>query len=140
MPRDVDPSAAALDGVTLLDMDDIGAFVEEQMATRTGVVGNVEAIVGEEVGRYQSVTSAREVAPLVSQLRARGDEIVDGELERFSSKLADLDPAQRAAVEALGRGIVNKLLHQPTVRLKDAAGHARGDRLADSLRDLFDLS
>jgi len=140
VPRDVDPSAAALDGVTLLDMDDIGAFVEQQMATRTGVVGNVEAIVGEEVGRYQSVTSAREVAPLVSQLRARGDEIVDGELERFSSKLADLDPAQRAAVEALGRGIVNKLLHQPTVRLKDAAGHARGDRLADSLRDLFDLS
>ncbi len=140
VPRDVDPSAGQLDGVTLLDMDDIGAFVEQQMATRTRVVGNVETIVGEEVGRYQTVTSAREVAPLVSQLRARGSEIADAELARFNAKLADLDPAQRDAVEAMARGIVNKLLHEPTIRLKDAAGHARGDRLAESLRDLFDLS
>ncbi len=140
VPRDVDPRAGELAGVTLLDMDDIGAFVEQQMVSRTRVVGNVETIVGEEVGRYQSVTSAREVAPLVSQLRARGTEIADGELARFNGKLADLDPDQREAVEAMARGIVNKLLHEPTVRLKDAAGHARGDRLAESLRDLFDLS
>ena len=140
VPRDVDPSAADLAGVTLLDMADIGAFVDQQMATRTSVVGNVETIVHEEVDRYQTTTSAREVAPLVSQLRSRGHEIADGELARFSAKLGDLDPAQREAVEAMARGIVNKLLHEPTVRLKDAAGHARGDRLADSLRDLFDLS
>ena len=139
VPRDVDPAAADLDGVTLLDMDDIGAFVEEQMQTRTRVVGNVEAIVDDEVGRYQAVTSAREVAPLVSQLRARGAEIADVELARFAAKLGSLDASERDAVEALAKGIVNKLLHEPTVRLKDAAGHARGDRLAESLRDLFDL-
>lgn len=139
VPRDVDPSAADLDGVTLLDMDDIGSFVDQQMVTRTRVVGNVETIVDDEVARYQAVTSAREVAPLVSQLRARGGEIADGELARFAAKLADLEPAERDAVEALARGIVNKLLHEPTVRLKDAAGHAKGDRLAESLRDLFDL-
>ena len=137
---DVDPSAAQLDGVTLLDMADIGAFVDEQMATRTSVVGNVEVIVAEEVSRYQTVTSAREVAPLVSQLRARGHEVADAELARFDAKLSGLEPAERDAVEAMARGIVNKLLHEPTVRLKDAAGRARGDRLADSLRDLFDLS
>lgn len=140
VPRDVDPSAAQLDGVTLLDMADIGAFVDAQMATRTSVVGNVEVIVAEEVSRYQTVTSAREVAPLVSQLRARGHEVADAELARFDAKLSGLEPAERDAVEAMARGIVNKLLHEPTVRLKDAAGRARGDRLADSLRDLFDLS
>ena len=139
VPRDVDPAAGDLDGVTLLDMDDIGAFVDQQMVTRTRVVGNVETIVDEEVVRYQAVTSAREVAPLVSQLRSRGAEIADAELDRFAAKLAHLEPAERDAVEAMAKGIVNKLLHEPTVRLKDAAGHARGDRLAESLRDLFDL-
>lgn len=139
VPRDVDPAAGDLDGVTLLDMDDIGAFVDQQMVTRTRVVGNVETIVDEEVVRYQAVTSAREVAPLVSQLRSRGAEIADAELDRFAAKLAHLEPAERDAVEAMAKGIVNKLLHEPTVRLKDATGHARGDRLAESLRDLFDL-
>jgi len=79
------------------------------------------------------------VAPLIAQLRTRGNDIADVELTRFNGKLSDLNPSQREAVEAMARGIVNKLLHEPTVRLKDAAGHARGDRLADSLRDLFDL-
>ena len=139
VPRDVDPRAGELPGVTLLDMDDIGVFVEQQMASRTRVVGNVETIVGEEVDRYRTVTSAREAAPLIAQLRTRGNEIADVELARFNGKLSDLDASQRKAVEAMARGIVNKLLHEPTIRLKDAAGHARGDRLADSLRDLFDL-
>ena len=76
---------------------------------------------------------------MVSQLRSRGAEIADAELDRFAAKLAHLEPAERDAVEAMAKGIVNKLLHEPTVRLKDAAGHARGDRLAESLRDLFDL-
>ena len=97
-----------------------------------------ETIVGEEVDRYRSVTSA-EVAPLIAQLRTRGNDIADIELARFNGKLSELDASQREAVEAMARGIVNKLLHEPTIRLKDAAGHARGDRLADSLRDLFDL-
>ena len=121
-------------------MDDIKAFVNEQMSTRTSVVSNVEAIVQDELDRFQAVTSAREVAPLVAQLRQRGADIADGELERFGAKLANLSETEREAVEGLARGIVNKLLHEPTVQLKDAAGHARGDRLADSLRDLFDLS
>ena len=79
------------------------------------------------------------MAPLIAQLRTRGNDIADVELARFNGKLSDLDAPQREAVEAMARGIVNKLLHEPTIRLKDAAGHARGDRLADSLRDLFDL-
>lgn len=139
VPRDVDPLAADFAGITLLDMDDIGAFVDKTMESRSRVVFNVEAIVDHEVSRYQALTSAREVAPLVTALRGRGHQIADDELDRFAAKLAGLETSEREAVEAMAKGIVNKLLHEPTVRLKDAAGHARGDRLAESLRDLFDL-
>jgi glutamyl-tRNA reductase len=139
VPRDVDPAAAQIPGVTLLDMDDIGAFIGQGLESRNGEVESVRLIVDAEVDRYQAIASAREVAPLISELRAGAESVRIAELGRFSAKLADLTPAEREAVEALTKGIVNKLLHEPTVRLKEAAGRARGDRLAESLRDLFDL-
>ena len=139
VPRDVDPAARGLPGVTLLDMDDLGDFVRQGRAGREREIDAVRAIVDNEVERYLIAASAREVAPLIAALRARADQVTTAELDRHTSRLADLSPAQRAAVEALLRGLVNKLLHEPTVRLKDAAGHARGDRLAEALRDLFDL-
>ncbi len=139
VPRDVDPAARALPGVTLLDMDDIGAFIDTGLEGRNNEVESVRAIVDAEVDRYHAMVSAREVAPLIGDLRATAEFIRTTELERHAKKLAGLEPAEREAVEALTKGIVNKLLHQPTVRLKDAAGRARGDRLAESLRDLFDL-
>ena len=139
VPRDVDPAARELPGVTLLDMDDLGDFVQHGRAGREREIDAVRAIVDNEVARYLAEASAREVAPLIAALRSRADQVTAAELDRHTSRLADLSPAQRAAVEALLHGVVNKLLHEPTVRLKDAAGHARGDRLAEALRDLFDL-
>lgn len=139
VPRDVDPAARQIRGITLLDMDDIGAFIDAGLDSRNGEVESVRTIVDGEVDRYQAMASAREVAPLIAQLRNRADTIRTAELERHAAKLADLDPAQREAVEALTKGLVNKLLHEPSVRLKDAAGRARGERLAESTRDLFDL-
>ena len=99
----------------------------------------MRAIVDNEVEHYLIEASAREVAPLIAALRARAHQVTTAELDRHASRLAGLSAAQRVAVESLLRGVVNKLLHEPTVRLKDAAGHARGDRLAEALRDLFDL-
>ena len=139
VPRDVDPAARELPGVTLLDMDDLGDFVERERSGRTQEIDSVQAIIDEEVEFYLAEASAREVAPLISALRGRAELLSASELDRHASRLADLSPAQRAAVESLLRGVVNKLLHEPTIRLKDAAGHARGDRLAEALRDLFDL-
>ena len=72
---------------------------------------------------------ARQAAPLVASLRAKADGIRQSELDRFQSKLADLSPAQRDAVEALTIGIVNKLLHDPSVRLKEDAGSPRGEQI-----------
>jgi glutamyl-tRNA reductase len=139
VPRDVDPSAAEVDGVTLLDMDDLRAFAEIGRQGRQREVAAVRALIDAELDRFLAVSSAREVAPLVSSLHDRGEAIRRAELDRFRSKLANLDPAAAEAVEGLTRGIVAKLLHEPTVGLKGAAGSPKGERLADALRDLFDL-
>jgi glutamyl-tRNA reductase len=139
VPRDVDPSAGQLPGVTILDMDDLRAFVDRGLAARDAEVGSVRELVDDELARYLATASAREVAPLVGSLRDKADEVRRAELDRAARRLGDLDERQREAVEALTRGIVAKLLHDPTVQLKDAAGTPRGERLADAVRDLFDL-
>jgi glutamyl-tRNA reductase len=139
VPRDVDPSAGRLPGITLLDMDDLRRFVEVGVSGRQREANRARVILDEELDRYRAATSAREVAPLVASMRDRAEQVRASELERFAGRLDQLDARERDMVEALTKGIVAKLLHEPTVRLKDAAGTAKGDRLADTLRDLFDL-
>jgi glutamyl-tRNA reductase len=139
VPRDVDPAAADIPGVTILDMDDLRAFAEAGMAERRREVASVESMCAEELERYLSVISAREVAPVGSRLHEQSEDIRVGELDRLRARLGDLDERQLEALDALTKGIVAKLLHQPTVRLKDAAGSPRGERLAEALRDLFEL-
>jgi len=139
VPRDVDPSAGDIPGVTLLDMTDLRRFAETGLQSRQGEVVAVRSIVDEELARFVELRSAREAAPLVSELRTRAEELRLIELERYRSRLEHLPATDREVIEAITRGILAKLLHEPTVRLKDAAGSARGDRLADATRDLFDL-
>jgi glutamyl-tRNA reductase len=139
VPRDVDPAAGHLEGVTLLDMDDLRAFADLGIKERRREIAAVEAIVDVELNRYVDESTARLVAPLITKLHGRADAVRTSELERLANRLGDLDERQRAAVEALAAGIVGKLLHEPTIRMKDAAGTARGERLAEAMRDLFDL-
>lgn len=139
VPRDVDPSVAGVPGVRLLDMDDISAFAIQGMEGRRQEVPKAEAIITAEVVRYSDLAAERHVAPLVASLYDRADGIRRGELARFERRLASLDDQQRAAVEALTKGIVAKLLHDPTVALKSSAGSPTGDQLASALRQLFDI-
>jgi glutamyl-tRNA reductase len=140
VPRDVDPGVGQVFGVTLLDIDDLKAFAEQSLMQRRQEVGKVREIISHELERFRMEHSAREVAPLVSSLHAQAEVVRAAELERFRSRLEGLDPSARDAVEALTRGIVNKLLHEPTVRVKGAAGTARGELYADALAELFDLA
>ena len=140
MPRDVAPEVGSLPGVELLDMEAVAALTDANLAARHAEADAVHAIVDAEVDRFEALTSAREVAPVVTALRQQVEGVRLAELDRFAARLEGLEPAQRDAVEALTKGIVAKLLHSPTVRLKDAAGSGRGDRLAESVRALFDLS
>jgi glutamyl-tRNA reductase len=139
VPRDVDPAVGRLEGVTLLDMDDLRAFADAGAVARTREVASVRRLLDDEVDRYLGATSAREVAPMIVALRGRAEEVRLAELERFRQRLEGLDAAQLDAVEGLTRGILSKLLHEPSVALKDAAGSPKGDRLIGSLRELFAL-
>jgi glutamyl-tRNA reductase len=140
VPRDVDPGVGRLPGVTLLDMDDLRSFAESGLAGRRGEVAGVRALIAEELERYLDITAARGVAPLVAALRARAEDVRTNELDRYRSRLDGLDPRQRDAVEALTKGILGKLLHEPTVKLKEAARTPRAAQLGGALRSLFELS
>lgn len=139
VPRDIDPSVADLDGVTVLDMDDLGAFADRGLAERRREIDAVREILDEELERFQAATSAREIAPVIVALRQAAEDLRAAELERARTRLGELDDTQLAAVEKLTQGLVAKLLHQPTVALREAAGSAKGDRLVQALRDLYDL-
>jgi glutamyl-tRNA reductase len=138
VPRDVDPGVAQVFGVTLLDIDALRALGEQSLQQRRAEIGRVREIITAELERYRIERSAREVVPLVTALRERIEELRQAELERIATRHAD-DGDLRAAIDSITRALVNKLLHEPTVRLKEAAGTARGELYADALAELFAL-
>ena len=139
VPRDVDPAAAAIGGLTLWDMSDVRAFAAANAGHTEAEARKASAIVDAEAVRYGEQAARREVAPLISEFRRRICDISQDEFERFDSRLSSLDAEQRRTVEALVHGIVNKVLHEPTVRLKGAAPDGGGEQLAGALRELFDI-
>jgi glutamyl-tRNA reductase len=139
VPRNVDPAVAFIEGVELLDMDDLSELAERALDGRRGEVAAAEAIVQQEVERYRADERARGAAPMVSAMRDRIGQLSRAELERHRSRLAELDEAQWTEVESVVHDIVAKVLHQPSVALKEAAGTPRGERLVEALRSLFDL-
>jgi len=140
LPRDVEPAIASLESVRLLDLDSLVDHMSAEAADKRREAERGEAIVREEVGRFAAMERARAVTPTVAALHRRAEAIRQAELERFGSRARSLDPEVLDAVDALSRAIVRKLLHEPTIRLKRTAGSPRGERLADALRALFDLS
>ena len=139
VPRDVEESVGAIPGVELRNLDDLRDWVRSGVEHREGEATKVGSIVAEEVERYGLDATARQAAPLIAAMHTSAENIRISELERHARRLADLSPEQTEAIEALTHGIVAKLLHEPSVRLKESAGTPQGERLADALRDLFDL-
>ncbi|MFM8793729.1 MAG: glutamyl-tRNA reductase [Acidimicrobiales bacterium] len=139
LPRDVEPSVAALPGVVLRDLDDLKTWANRGLEKRSAEVSQVRSIVGEETERFVLEQAQRQASPLIAQLREAVESIRESEIERLSGRLAGFDEDQRAVLEAITRGIVAKLLHNPSVRLREAAGTPQGERLAAAVRDLFDL-
>jgi glutamyl-tRNA reductase len=137
VPRDLDPEIATLPYAFLYDVDDLDEAVGT--GTAEGAAARAEAIVAEEAERFRAWQASRGVVPAIAALRARAEEIRLRELGRAGRRLADLSPEERRAVEAVTVQIVNKLLHDPTVRLKEAAAGADGATYADAVRHLFGL-
>jgi glutamyl-tRNA reductase len=127
VPRDLDPAIGELDGCTLFDIDALG----EGLVGREEDVREAEAIVAEEAARFAEWRRSRDAAEAIRELRTRAEEIRSEELARAGSRLSELSPRERETVETLTTQIVNKLLHAPTVRAKEAG--------SEPLRDLFAL-
>jgi glutamyl-tRNA reductase len=139
VPRDLDPAIHELDGCYLYDIDDLQAIVAETLAGRRSEAERAEAIVAAEAEKFHEWQSSLDVVPAIASLRAHAEEIREAELRKAEGLLGRLDESQRNAVESLTSGIVNKLLHLPTVRLKQAAAAADGVVYADAVRHLFGL-
>jgi glutamyl-tRNA reductase len=138
VPRDLDPAIDELDGCYLYDIDDLESVVAASLAGRRREAARAEAIVAEEGERFREWQASREVVPAIASLRAWAEEIRSTELERVRGRLG-LSESQQEAVESVTAQIVNKLLHPPTVRLKEAAAGADGGSYAEAVRHLFDL-
>jgi glutamyl-tRNA reductase len=139
VPRDLDPAIHELDGCFLYDIDDLQAIVAETLAGRRGEAERAETIVVAEAEKFYEWHAALDVVPAIASLRARAEEIREAELRKAEALLGRLDEGQRNAVESLTAQIVNKLLHLPTVRMKQAAAAADGVIYADAVRHLFGL-
>jgi glutamyl-tRNA reductase len=139
VPRNVEPFASGLDGLVLLDMEVLRSAVADALSGRQEEVADADRIVTDEVERYRVASRARDAAPMVSSLRARVEEARRAEFDRQRSKRSELSDAQWEQVDSVTRAMMAKLLHQPTVALKEAAGTPRGERLVEALRTLFDL-
>jgi glutamyl-tRNA reductase len=136
VPRDVEPSVGELEGCFLYDIDDLEGVVAATLDGRRSEAGRAEAIVAAEAQKFSEWRASLDVVPAIASLRARVEEIRDRELDRVRGRLSD---AERTAVESVTARIVDKLLHQPTVRLKEAAAGAHGAQYAATVRHLFGL-
>ena len=139
VPRDLDPEIHSLDGCFLFDIDDLEAIVAETLAGRWSEAERAETIVAAEAEKFHEWHASLDVVPAIASLRARAEEIREAELRKVEAVLGRLDETERNAVESLTSQIVNKLLHLPTVRMKQAAAAADGVIYAEAVRHLFGL-
>jgi glutamyl-tRNA reductase len=137
MPRDIDPVVHTLDGAHLVDLETIGNAAQD--APMAADVDEVRKIVSSEVAAFGAAQRAAHITPTVVALRSMAADLVAGELARLHGRLPDLDDKSRAEVTQTVRRVVDKLLHAPTVRVKQLAGEPGGAGYADALRELFDL-
>jgi glutamyl-tRNA reductase len=140
VPADIERDAGAIPGVRLFDVDDLRAGLDDAMASRLREVPAVEAIVEDEVESFGRRYHELEVEPLVSAFRRQAEAIRRQELERALRDLGHVDPQTAERIEHLSRTLVKKLLHEPTVRLRERAGAGDADEVADAVRELFGLA
>ncbi len=139
VPRDVDPALASVDGTFVYDVDDLEAVVEASLAGRRVEAVRAEQIVAAEAERFREWQASLAVVPAIASLRARAEEIRSGELAKAEGRLGRLPESERKLVESVTSQIVAKILHLPTVRMKEAAAGAEGVVYADVVRHLFGL-
>ncbi|TMM08336.1 MAG: glutamyl-tRNA reductase [Actinobacteria bacterium] len=138
VPRDIEPSVRDLPGITLYDMDDLQREVARNLSVREAEATRARTIVDEEAERFGRWLDSLDVVPTIAALRERGEAIVQQVLSENESRWVALSDEDRSRVEVLARAVVNRLLHEPTLRLKESA-HAESYVHLQALRELFGL-
>jgi len=139
LPRDVDLAVRRLENVFLYDLDDLHAVVAANVERRRGEMPSAEKVIGGEVERYWEWLAGLAAVPTLTQMRTRMEAMREREVSEALRRLDHLAPAERAVVEELSRSLMNKFLHEPTVRLRAAAANGRGLGVVDTVRYLFGL-
>jgi glutamyl-tRNA reductase len=139
VPRNIEPAVNEMEGVFLYDIDDLGRVVQSNLATRRNVAEQAEEIINEEVQRMLLRLKTREVAPTIVDLQEHLEQVRAGEIERLRAKLGALTSQQEEAIEAITRGIVNKIAHTPITELRRKADDPEGIALMSTIRKLFRL-
>ncbi|HVO82687.1 MAG TPA: glutamyl-tRNA reductase [Terriglobales bacterium] len=139
VPRDVDPEMNKLDGIFVYDIDDLQQAVSEHVADRKKEAERAEAIINDEVARFQARLLTLDVVPTIVSLQDHLETIRQAEIDRVRGRLGALSLDQEMAIETLTRGIVNKIMHTPISTLKTAAREAEATTVVDIVRRLFNL-
>jgi glutamyl-tRNA reductase len=139
VPRNIEPAVNELEGVFLYDIDDLDRVVHSNLKARKNVAEQAEEIIDEEVQRMLLRLKTREVAPVIVDLQERLEQVRAGEVERLRAKLGVLTPQQEEAIEAMTRGIINKIAHAPITELRRKAHAPEGIELMNIIRKLFRL-
>jgi glutamyl-tRNA reductase len=139
VPRDVSPEMARLDGIFVYDIDDLQQAITSHVADRGREAELAEAIINTEVDRFEARLNTLDVVPTIVSLQDHLETIRLAEIDRVRSRMGPLTPDQEMAVEALTRGIINKVMHTPITTLKTAAREAEATTVIDVVRRLFNL-
>jgi glutamyl-tRNA reductase len=139
VPRNIEPSVNQLDNVFLYDIDDLDRVVKSNLQARRNVAEQAEEIITEEVERMVLRLKTREVTPTIISLQEQLEQLRAAEIERARGKLGALTPQQEEAIEALTRGIINKIAHGPITEMRRKASDPDGIHLMNTIRKLFRL-
>ena len=140
VPRDIDPELNKLDGIFVYDIDDLQQVVGSHIADRRTEADRAEAIVQLEVDKFESRLHTLDVVPTIVSLQEHLETVRQAEIDRVRGRLGTLSPEQELAVEALSRGIINKIMHTPITTLKSAARESsEATTVVDLVRKLFGL-
>lgn len=139
VPRDVDANVNEVPGVRLFDMDTLSDQLETSLARRQAEVPHVEAILAEEHTRFIDYLASLDLLPLIIELRTQVNAIRQAEVDKAIRRIPDLSPEAEQRIDALTRSIVQKILHNPTIRLREVAGSSHASEYADITRGLFGL-
>ena len=139
VPRDVDADVKEVDGVRLFDMDTLTEQLETSLAQRKAEVPHVAAILAEECAHFVDYLATLDLLPLIIELRTQVNAIRQAEVDKAIRRIPDLSPETEQRIDALTKSIVQKILHNPTIRLREVACSSQSSDYADITRGLFGL-